>query len=269
MSPSCESVRTFLSAYLDGEATPLPRGDVERHLESCPACAREAEDLRNLRSVVRSAYVPAAVPAGLRRSVESLRADRRPRRRLVALGGALAALAAALVVFLVPGSTAKASSLAEAAVLTHEGLEQGLLPLDVAERDPTRLSSLLSERLPFQVVLPKLDDSTLKLDGARMVTLDGAYAAVVSYRREGEPVSLAIAPRPYAGRPSGESRTEVFRSVRFESREMHGYHVISWSEGELSYALVSRRPADGRASCAVCHGQSSGLQRVDEFHGIR
>ncbi|QRK06526.1 zf-HC2 domain-containing protein [Archangium violaceum] len=269
MSPSCDSVRTFLSAYLDGEATPLPRVDLERHLESCTTCAREAEDLRTLRTVVRNAWVPAPVPAGLRRSVEALRADRHPRRRLVALGGALAALAAALLVFLVPGSTAKASSLAEAAVITHQGLVNGLLPLDVAERDPTRLSALLSARLPFQVVLPKLDDATLKLDGARMVPLDGAYAAVVSYRREGEPVSLAIAPRPYAGKPSGESRTEVFRSVRFESREMHGYHVISWSEGALSYSLVSRRPADGRASCAVCHGQSSGLQRVDEFHGIR
>ena len=272
MSPSCETVQTFLSVYLDGERSPLAREDLERHLASCETCALEAEGLQRLREEVQRAWVPAAVPEGLRREVEALRGDRRPHRhrRVMMVGSAVAALAVLLVGVLLPASPAKASSLAEAAVHTHEGLVHGVLPLDIAEHDPTRLSALLSQRLPFQVVLPRLDDPSLELDGARLVPLrDGAYAAVVSYRRQGEPVSMAVTPRPHAGRPSGESSTEVFRSVAFESRKMDGYHVITWNEGALSYALVSSSPANGRASCQVCHGQSSGLQGVEEFHGIR
>lgn len=271
MNPSCESVRTFLSAYLDGETSPLAPGDVERHLASCEVCGREAEDLRRLLEEMRRVWVPTPVPVTLRRDVEALRGDRRSRRRRVAMwGGAVAALGAILLGVFLPVAPAKASSLAEAAVRTHEGLEQGVLPLDISEQEPTQLSTLLSQRLPFQVVLPRLEDPSLKLDGARLVPLaDGAYAAVVSYRRQGEPVSLAITPRPHAGQPAEAPRTEVFRNVPFESRKMRGYHVITWNEGALSYALVANSPANGRASCQVCHGQNSGLQDVEEFHGLR
>jgi anti-sigma factor RsiW len=143
-----------------------------------------------------------------------------------------------------------------------------MLPLDVEGHNAAVLSEWLTERVGFKVVLPKLEDSTLVFKGGRLVQLESATAAVLSFQRNGEPVSLGIAPRHAAG-SLADARTELFRNMKFTTRTLRGLSVISWSEGELSYALVSRVPATGRASCVVCHGANSGLKSVEEFHGMR
>lgn len=53
--PSCELVVESLSARLDGEAAPLPRATVERHVASCRRCARVAVGLPVLAKLVAPA----------------------------------------------------------------------------------------------------------------------------------------------------------------------------------------------------------------------
>jgi anti-sigma factor RsiW len=271
MTVSCENVRSWLAAWIDGERTPLSSEDFERHLAECPDCAKETRKLRGFLRTVSSAYVPAAVPNSLETSVRGLARRRSVLRRVAPVIAALGAAAAvALVVFTaLRPAPVQAASLAEAAAWAHEGLSAGILPLDVADGNAADLSRWLTERVGFRVVLPKLEDSTLVFKGGRLVPLEGAYAAVVSFQRNGELVSLGIAPRHAAGSPADAPRTELFRNMKFNTRTIRGLSVISWSEGELSYALVSRVPATGRASCAVCHGANSGLKSVEEFHGMR
>lgn len=98
MNPSCDVVRTFLPAYLDDEASPLSRTVLERHLDTCAACTRRAEGLERLRETVRRAWVPTPVPEALRRRVEALCSDRRPRPREALVAG-LAGLAVGLTVW--------------------------------------------------------------------------------------------------------------------------------------------------------------------------
>ncbi|WP_224241008.1 anti-sigma factor family protein [Hyalangium gracile] len=271
MTVSCDSVRNWLSAWIDGERTPLSSEDFERHLAECADCDKAARTLRGFLRTVASAYVPAAVPSSLEASVRGVARRRSALRRFAPVIAAMSAAAAvALVVFtLLRPAPVQAASLAEAAAWAHEGLASGVLPLDVEGGNATELSRWLTERVGFQVVLPKLEDSTLEFHGGRLVPLEGAYAAVVSFERNGEPVSLGIAPRHAEGNLADAPRTELFRNMKFSTRTVRGLSVISWSEGSLSYALVSRVPATGRASCAVCHGAKSGLKSVDEFHGMR
>ncbi len=271
MTMSCDNVRSWLAAWIDGERTPLSSEDFERHLAECPDCAKVARNLRGFLRTVSSAYVPAAVPSSLEASIRSMARRRSALRRFAPVLAAMGAAAAvALVVFtLLRPAPVQAASLAEAAASAHEGLASGILPLDVEGGNAADLSRWLTERVGFRVVLPKLEDSTLVFNGARLVPLEGAYAAVVSFQRNGELVSLGIAPRHAAGSPADAPRTELFRNMKFTTRTIRGLSVISWSEGDLSYALVSRVTATGRASCAVCHGANSGLKSVEEFHGMR
>ncbi|HYH96162.1 anti-sigma factor family protein [Hyalangium sp.] len=271
MTVSCDSVRTWLSAWIDGERTPLSSEDFERHLAECSDCAKSARELRGFLRTVSSAYVPAPVPGALEASIRKLAWRRSFSQRaapLIAAGAVAAAIALVVFTALRPAPV-QAASLADASAWAHEGLAGGVLPLDVEAGNADELSRWLTERVGFRVVLPKLEDSTLVFNGGRLVQLEGGSAAVVSFQRNGEQVSLGIAPRHVAGGPANAPQTELFRNMKFTTSTLRGLHVISWSEGELSYALVSRVPATGRASCAVCHGVNSGLKSVEDFHGMR
>ncbi|KFE70697.1 putative transmembrane anti-sigma factor [Hyalangium minutum] len=272
MTVSCESVRSWLPAWIDGERTPLSPEDFERHLAECADCVRAARDQRGFLRTVSSAYVPAPVPPSLQASIHRKVSWRRVFSQRVAplvAAGAMAAAIALVVITALRPTPVQAASLAEASAWAHEGLASGALPLDVAASNAAELSQWLTERVGFTVVLPKLEDSTLVFNGARVVQLEEGSAAVVSFQRSGECVSLGIAPRHAAGSPANAPRTELFRNMKFTTSTLRGLHVITWSEGALSYALVSSVPSTGRASCAVCHGANSGLKSVEDFHGMR
>lgn len=81
----------LLSAYLDREATPDEVARVEAHLDACPDCRSELEDLRRIAASVATLEVP-PVPEGLRSRIAASIAP--PRRRSRAWIGAAASLAA-------------------------------------------------------------------------------------------------------------------------------------------------------------------------------
>lgn len=55
---NCKAVQTRLSAYLDRELSASDSQAVRAHLHDCEGCAREAQDLRSLKSFLCSAPVP-------------------------------------------------------------------------------------------------------------------------------------------------------------------------------------------------------------------
>jgi len=57
----CDEIRERLSAYLDGELPPPEAALVVEHLESCPGCREELDDLRRLRDQVARHLAPPAV----------------------------------------------------------------------------------------------------------------------------------------------------------------------------------------------------------------
>lgn len=56
----CQAVGRRISAYLDGLLSPGERQQVELHLSGCPACARETQQLAQLRTRLRA--LPARMP---------------------------------------------------------------------------------------------------------------------------------------------------------------------------------------------------------------
>ena len=57
-----DQISPKLGAYLDGELDRRGQNEVRAHLETCPACRAELEELRNLSRLLRAAPLPEFIP---------------------------------------------------------------------------------------------------------------------------------------------------------------------------------------------------------------
>ncbi len=163
MTPTCEAVRTYLAAHVDGEATPLGTEAIAAHLEGCEACAAAAAELRAYREAMARAYRPVAAPASLARFLR-----RRARGRD-----------------------------------HHDAVASDRAPLDVATSDPAILVAWFAGRVPFPIRLPVLDSPDLRLVGGRLMEVAGELAGYVAYRKGDSVVSLGVAPAQAGAPPRG------------------------------------------------------------------
>ena len=68
---SCARVTATLGEYADRSLSPLDQARVEFHLSSCPACARDAAEYREIIRLA-SQLTPIAPPAGVERRLREL-----------------------------------------------------------------------------------------------------------------------------------------------------------------------------------------------------
>lgn len=256
----CNTAKSGIFPYVDGELDAEARAAMEAHLVSCQECSRLIRLEFQFRDTYAGRLGPDAAPAhvqeGLRRTLAHLAAG--PRRRagsgwrprlLRAAGGvllvALGAAGALLADSLLRTRTALAD-LAEAAVDQHQRLSRDLLPADIRGVTPKGAEEWFRKRLAFNISVPDLPNDQLIFRGGRISHLQGVEAAALEYRVEGSDVSLFILP--------GESyqRLRLSELPRFKLITRRGYDVIVWQSHEkgIGYALVSE--IGGRA-CLVCH----------------
>jgi hypothetical protein len=114
---NCREWRGLLGAHALGDLDPGERATLEAHLEGCPECRAEAESLVAVAQLLpladpnrfsRPAPRPSAllgerIAAAIGNEGRESRRRRRWRRFGLALGGAAAAVAAALAIFVLPG----------------------------------------------------------------------------------------------------------------------------------------------------------------------
>lgn len=99
----CESVDSLLSPYIDRQTSPGETRLVEAHLERCTACRTRLEELRLVSASLRALPV-AAVPRSFRLRPDQVRRPSPVRQpSFIYLRGAVAALAAVLVLLIGAG----------------------------------------------------------------------------------------------------------------------------------------------------------------------
>ncbi len=96
---TCLEVQEWVSARLDGEATPDEAATVEDHLKSCGVCLREANKLSVLKALVAQGLESAPVPHPPPMFAARVAANIRPVRWLSFAWPALAAATAASLAF--------------------------------------------------------------------------------------------------------------------------------------------------------------------------
>lgn len=234
---NCEEIADVLHPFVDGELDLVRSLAVERHLQTCPACAAAVKDLQALRGFLAEPALYHRASVGLRDRVRAaLRPAsqaRAPGRRFpwrpLAIAASLAFVAtltwATLRELSVPSAD---EQVAQQVVASH--VRSLMLPgreVDKASSDQHTVKPWFNGRVPFAPPVKKLDGAGFELVGGRLDYIDRQKVAVLVYKRRDHTINLFVWPA-------------TDRSVRSpQALTIQGYHVIHWSDGDLTYWVVS------------------------------
>jgi hypothetical protein len=132
----------------------------------------------------------------------------------------------------------------------------GNLPFGLRSNSPETVTAWFAGKVPFDFRLPAPESvpkrkSAYLLTGATLVNFKGSPAALVTYERQNDKISLLVDSSKSAVVAGGD---EVrFGKLTFHYRDDAGFRVVTWTTHGLSYALVSSVSGPARASCLVCH----------------
>jgi len=247
-TPASESRR--LDAFVDGELDLKSQLDLERQLEDEPALARQVDDLRHLRALVREtatyhtapeamrarlasrlgAPAPAAGPAARARPAGARHALVEATRRWLAwrpLGAALAfATVLAVALNLVWVQSIETDRLVDEVVANHARATVSERLVDVASSDHHTVKPFLSAKLGFS---PPVVDQPLPgcaFLGGRVDYVDGRPVAALVYRQGQHIVSSLIWPS------NGADRAPTYLEER-------GFRIAHWTHRQMEHWLIS------------------------------
>jgi anti-sigma factor RsiW len=270
--------------YIEGEMKPPERDEFSRHLEDCEECRARVEEEIALSRLFRETAPLYTAPEELRGRVAALAAAAPGSKSRVhtwlktaaarmgiaiwkpwnrGAGRWLPLLSAGLILLLSLGvlpsllEESRARQYVEAAVRAHRDTLEGQLPLQIQSDVPETVTQWVGQRVAFPFQLPVVqavpdETSRFKLVGARLVDLGRENGVIVSYRRQGQSVSLLVASAQAAVVAGGTGVQN--EHLLFHYRNAGGFNVITWYNHGLAYALVSSVSGPARQSCLVCHG---------------
>lgn len=257
---NCSELREYLFAFLDSELDSALSIEVQRHLEQCPECAREAEIERAIRRqlsyVLHESWegVPRTGETELEASMEKIMLLDSGKRRIPwhpRRWGAFLATAAVLGVAIIGGVIRSGSQtdhtsnqFVDLLVADFEHFQEKGIPLQIASSDPQAVSAWLAEQTALRVSLPDVAASDAKLLGARKCKIDGKPAAFTVYDVGGTLASLVVMPGTH---PDIDNMEHVERDgLTHWVDRCKGHTVLACKckGGALVYAAVSRLPEE-------------------------
>jgi anti-sigma factor RsiW len=279
----CEQRTSDILLYLDNALTGQKLEDFRVHLAVCSNCREHLEEELALSSLLREARPLYLAPEALRArvaEVTSLQASASPpifngsykthienlKRwspdviRLAFSWKPLTVMTLVLVLSLVsiPGAVerARATDYVEAAIEIHRSYLDGTLPLQCRSHSPEVVTAWFAGKTPFHFQLPTSQSVpngkvVYWLTGARLVSYKGSPAALIAYETPTEKISLLVASSKSAVVAGGEEVRSG--SLTFHYRSGANSEVITWTNHDLAYALVSPLTGSPQHSCLVCH----------------
>ncbi len=234
---TCEETRILLHALVDGELDAGHAREVEAHVASCPACAAQLRDYREMRQALSAPALRHQAPAALRARIEGALPQRRPvaavgsRRSLLkglAMGSVLSgALAASLVVFVMRQE--EDQRILGDVVSAHLRSLQGDHLIDVQSTDQHTVKPWFNGRLDVAPPVVDLTAQGFTLIGGRVDYLDARPVAAIVYKRRAHVINLFVA--QVAGGAGPEPRATI--------AQVQGFNIWRWTRSDLGFWAVS------------------------------
>jgi anti-sigma factor RsiW len=247
----CDHARERIGAMLDGELSNGQRHSVAEHAESCPACARYRDELKDLSAKLAGARERA--PQGLARRIQARLAVEQQSEmaeivmeheapvsfaaKLAARTGgwapALRQMAAMLVVCMVSvsGTWWHLQTVDNQQLITRDVLAAHVRSLiqdntvQVVSNDQHNVKPWFAGRLEFTPVVKDLSTEGYQLVGGRLDYIDGKRVAVIVYKKRLHQINVFTWP------------SDDTDAVKIETVE--GYNVASWSRGGMAFRAIS------------------------------
>lgn len=238
---NCGETRECLFAFLENELDALLSIELQRHLDVCGLCAREAEIERTINDRLGRALTSGyeQVDLGMIRSVcvekpvtESSggRLGAGLRRSPAIAAAAVLGVALGGVFWLVSQNaipTIAGTNFGEFLVADYEHFLEENESVQLASRDPDEVADWLFMKTAVRMTLPTLDETEAALVGGRKCDIDGKPAAFVAYHIKGEPVSLVA--------------VEASAVILDTMTEVRRYGSTHWLEYRRGFTIVARR----------------------------
>jgi anti-sigma factor (TIGR02949 family) len=247
---NCTELHTRLQTYVDGE---LPVGDTvaaDAHTRECPACAALVNAERAFRQLLRRQPREPVPPEFRRRLVARLQSQ--TRRRLLQrwlVGPALAAAAAAIIVFLVMSTVRPVPPLISELVDKHIAYAQVDRPAELPSEDRAAVTAWFRERAGLHVTVPDYSPSGIRLIGARLAEAREHRAAYLLYEKGHTLLSVFMLPVDSRD-VMAPGKPLSFRGHEYVGYERKGYRTVSWTDGRTMFGLVSMLDYGALLECA-------------------
>lgn len=231
---TCREAGSLLHARLDNELDMASSAGIDLHLSECRACAAQYAAIENLHDEIAAADLAYAPGAALERKLAtSFSSDKKAPLRFwseswlkVSMMAAAAAAVVALVVSIpllrVGGTDAVAAEILD----DHLRALQPMHQVDVPSTDQHTVKPWFQGKTSFSPPVPDLSKDGFILIGGRLEVIHQQPAAAIVYRRRQHVVSLYVLPSPGA-------------HSKIESSELGGYHLLRWTQNNMSYWAVS------------------------------
>jgi mycothiol system anti-sigma-R factor len=232
---NCSEVQRLLHAYIDAELDMADTLEVERHLETCPACLATYNDYQTLRTAIKADSLYFRAPEKLQKRVQSsirqVNQDafisRLASWRGIGIAAALIIAAALAIFFTHFTSPSSSQSQVQQAVLDSHvrSLMAGHL-VDVPSSNQHTVKPWFNGKLDFSPPVVDLASQGFPLIGGRLDYLNDRAVAAIVYKHRKHIINLFIWPTTQ----SANSETNTTDQ---------GYHLIHWTKAGMTYWAVS------------------------------
>jgi anti-sigma factor RsiW len=228
----CESWKTKLDTYLDGEVPEEEMRTFDAHVRNCPSCSADALARVQMKRAIQVAGKRFTPSAEFRKRIQQSIAPK-PQRSF-RLGWMLAAAAA---VILVVGTLTSAylgnlsgrdQVFSEIADLHVETLASSS-PVDVISTDRHTVKPWFQGKIPFAFDLPELQNSEFSLLGGRMTYLDQTPGAHLIYDVRKHHISVFV---------FQERSLPASLDKKSLSPKKLPFNMETWSQGGLRYFVI-------------------------------
>ncbi len=230
----CESWKTQLDTYLDGELPSEEMHVFDGHVRICTSCAADALARVQMKRTVQVAGKRFTPSAEFRRRVQQSIAAR-PRRGLARFGWMIApAMIAVLVVtglavtYVGRQRVHQEQAYSELADL-HVATLASSSPVDVVSSDRHTVKPWFQGKVPFTFDLPELQNSEFSLLGGRITYLGQTPGAHLIYAVRKHKISVFIF-QEGSVRGRWDEGSPVTKELSF--------NMETWSQGSLRYCIL-------------------------------
>ena len=238
----CESWKTQLDTYLDGELSESQMRSVDGHVRSCHSCSTDTVARVQMKRTIQLAGKRFTPSPQFRQRVR-LSIAPKPRRSLGRVWMFAAAAAFILVVGVLTisyvGTRRDGGQVFSEIADLHVATLASSSPVDVISTDRHTVKPWFQGKIPFAFNLPELQNSDFSLLGGRMTYLDQTPGAHLIYDVRKHHISVFV----FQGRSLPAKLDE-----NFLSQKKLPFNMETWSQGGLRYFVI------GDASAADIEG---------------
>jgi anti-sigma factor RsiW len=234
---TCDDAEILLHALIDGELDASHAREVEAHIEACPRCTADLAAYRQMREAMTKTDLRYTAPASLRQRIDAALpkpapsnvaplASRRSVLRGFAMGSAVSALAATLLVAVVVRHEDQQLIELEIVSAHLRSLQPNHL-IDVVSSDQHTVKPWFNGKLDVSPPVVDLTAQGFTLIGGRLDYVDARAIGAVVYKRRAHVINLFVA----------QTSNTAQRPAKIET--IQGFNIRRWSDRGLNYWAVS------------------------------